>query len=148
MKYYLMLILSACNCCDLFSQQYVAGEMVLIKPYQVIIDNYTGVKLLKETQEKAITPAFDMNNPYTLLQQVSDEKGNNYHILLQTDFLGKLVYLAISNNLSAIFNRKDRPVFFFQKCMKEMSHYVLSAEITAAAVKCIIDRLNYCIADQ
>lgn len=148
MKKYYLLALSLCCRFVLFSQQYVAGEMMLIKPYQVIIENYTGVKLVKETSEKSNTPAFDMNNPYTLLQQLTDEKGNNFHILLQTDFLGKLVYLAISNNLSALFNRKDRPMIFFQNCMKEMNHYVLSVQVTAAAVNCIVDRLNYCISDQ
>lgn len=135
------------NCCRLNAQLYVAGEFSAIKTQQVIIENYTSVKLVKEFREAMPVPSFDPKNPYTFLQLVMDEKGNNYHILLQTNFSGKLEYLAYSNNLSALFNKKDKPMFLFLHCLKEMDKHALSVQITGAAIKCIIDRLNYCSSD-
>ena len=128
----------------LFAQQYNSTELSIIKPSQVITENYTRVNLSNEVMDDAMANRFDVNNPYTYLQMVNDAGANNYHIILQTNFIGKILFLCYSNNLSAVFNKKDKPLFFFQHCLKEINNHLSSVEVINAAIKCIVDRLNYC----
>ena len=135
-------------CSNVFSQQYSCTELSPIKPLQVIIENYTCINLSTEIMDDAMANRFDVNNPYTYLQMLHDESGNGYHILLQTNFSGKILFLAYSNNLSAVFNKADRPKFIFQHCLKEINRHISSIQVKDAVIKCMIDRLNYCSEDQ
>lgn len=138
--FFLLLVYST----DLRSQQFSTSELSVIKTSQVIIENYTSVNLSKEIIDEATSNRFDVNNPYTYLQVIIDESGNRYHILFQTNFNGKILYLSYSNNLSALFNKKDKPMFLFTRCLKEINNAISSVQVTNTAIKCIVDRLNYC----
>lgn len=129
---------------NITAQQFTIRELSTIKPSQVIIENYTIVNLSKEIIDNNMANRFDINNPYTYLQIVSDEKGNSYHILIQTSFEGKVLFLSYSNNLSALFNKTDKPMFLFTRCLKEINSQLSSPRIMDAAIKCIVTRLNYC----
>ena len=143
----LLFLLSTCLPLLSFAQQFNAAEISTIKPLQVIIENYTRVDLSNDVIDDAMANTFNINNPYTYLQMVNDAAGKSYHILLQTNFMGKILFLAYSNNLSAVFNKKDRPRFLFIHCLKEINNHLSSIQITDDAIKCIIERLNYCSED-
>ena len=96
---------------QLFAQQYSTTELSIIKPSQVILENYTRVNLSNETIDDPMVNIFDLHNPYTYLQMITDAAGNGYHIILQTNFFGKILFLCYSNNLSAVFNKKEKPQF-------------------------------------
>ena len=126
------------------AQQFSAGELSTIKPSQVIIENYTTVNLSKEIIDDNMANRFDINNPYTFLQIVNDAVANRFHILFQTSFTGKILFLSYSNNLSGLFNKKNKPVFLFTRCLKDINNHLSSVQMTDNAVKCMVERLNYC----
>lgn len=126
------------------AQQFSTGELSTIKPSQVIIENYNLVNLSKEIIEDPMANKFDVSNPYTYLQIVIDARSNRFHILFQTSFTGKILFLSYSNNLAGLFNKKSKPMFLFMRCLKEINNHISSIEIIDATVKCIVERLNYC----
>ena len=130
-----------------FPQSYSIAELTTIKPSQVIIENYIRLDLSKEIIDDAKANQFDVNNPYTYLQMLNDSKGNSYHIIFQTNFSGKILFLCYSNNLSAVFNRADKPKFLLTHCLKEINNHVSAVQVMAAAIKCMVERLNYCSGD-
>jgi hypothetical protein len=140
----LFLSLACSGSGSLMSQTFSYGELSLIKTQQVLIEQYTGIQIPKPGADEPMLNRFDNGNPYTYLQVVKDVKNNSYHILFQTSFMGKLLFLAFSNNLGNVFNRPDKPMFFFSRCMKEVQQYILSMQIADAALKCVLARLNYC----
>lgn len=146
-KIFLILLFYMIVTGKLFAQQYNSAELSIIKPSQLIIENYTRINLANEVMDDAMVNRFDSNNPYTYLQLINDAAGNNYHIILQTNFMGKILFLCYSNNLSAVFNKKSKPMFLFQHCLKEINNHLSSVQVINAAIKCIVDRLNYCTED-
>ena len=125
------------------AQQFSKAELSTIKPSQVIVENYSLINLSKEIVEDPMANKFDVNNPYTYLQIVIDARSNRFHILFQTSFTGKILFLSYSNNLAGLFNKKSKPMFLFTRCLKEINNHISSIEIIDAAVGCIIERLNY-----
>jgi hypothetical protein len=126
------------------AQQFFNGEISTIKPSQVIIENYITVNLSKEIIDDLMANRFDPNNPYTYLQVINDATTNHYHVLFQTNFSGKILFLSYSNNLSALFNKNNKPMFLFVRCLKDMNNHLSSVQIMDAAIKCVVERLNYC----
>jgi len=145
---YITALLCLSMFCRISAQKFSVTEISTIKPSQVIIENYTIITVDNGTADDNKVNRFDGNNPYTYLQMITDDAGNNYHILLQTSLSGKILFLGYSNNLSAVFNKPDKPKFVFQHCLKEINKHITSIQITALAIKCIIERLNYCSEDQ
>ena len=136
--------LVCCSVAALHAQVFSYGELSLIKTQQIIIENYTVITMSKTPAEEPMLNQFDNGNPYTYLQVVKDMKEKSYHILYQTSFMGKLLFLAYSNNLGGVFNRPDKPTFIFSRCMREARQHVLSLQIADEVLKCILGRLNYC----
>ena len=132
------------TCSYIYAQQFSTGELSTIRPSQVIIENYSPVNLSKEIIDDPAANRFDINNPYTYLQIVHDAVFNRYHILLQTGFTGKILFLSYSNNLSDLFNKKSKPMFLFNHCLKEINDHISSIQIMNATVQCMLERLNYC----
>lgn len=143
-KIFLSLLLLILYSNNVRSQQFSNSELSVIKTSQVIIENYTSITLSKEIIDETMANHFDIGNPYTYLQVINDESGNRYHILFQTNFNGKILFLSYSNNLSALLNKKDKPMFLFTRCLKEINNAISSVQVTNTAIKCIVDRLNYC----
>ncbi|MEO6489544.1 MAG: hypothetical protein ABIO04_06360 [Ferruginibacter sp.] len=129
---------------ELVAQEFTRGELSLIKPAVVIISNYTPVSLPKDVIEDMLANQFDIKNPYTYLQVVLDPKGNSYHILFQTNFWGKILFLSYSNNISPLFNKQGKPMFLFSRCLKDINNHISAVQILEAVLNCMIGRLNYC----
>lgn len=127
-----------------YAQQFTMGEQGIIKPSQIIIENYVNVKLSKKIMDDAMANQFDVTNPYTYLQVVYDASGKRYHILFQTNFSGKILFLCYSNNISGLFNKKNKPMFLFIRCLNGVNDHISPVQITEAVIGCIIDRFNYC----
>ena len=125
------------------AQQFNTGELSVVKTSQVITENYTAINLSKEIIDDVNANRFDLSNVYTYLQIVNDLSGNKYHILYQTNFNGKILYLSYSNNLSAIFTKREKPMFLFIRCLKNINNHISSVQVMNDAIGCIIDRLNY-----
>lgn len=126
------------------AQQFSTGELATIKPLQVIVENYTQVNLSEDIIKDQQANRFDINNPYTYLQIILDAKTSRYHILFQTSFTGKILFLSYSNNLSVIFNKKNKPMFLFTHCLKKINNHLSSIQIIDAVITCMLERLNYC----
>jgi len=130
-----------------YGQQFSKSELSVIKPSQVIQENYVVINLSKDIIDNVMANRFDVNNPYTYLQVVNDASTNKYHILFQTDFNGKILFLSYSSNLSMVFNKQDKPMFLFTRCLRDINNHISSVQVMDGAVKCILDRLNYCAGD-
>ena len=126
------------------AQNYFRGEQTVIQPLQVIIENYTVISLAKEITDEGNLNRFDKYNAYTYIQIIRNNLGNDCHILFQTSFSGKVLFLAYSNNLGGIFNNKDKPLNVFVNCIKHVNDHLSALQNVEAAVKCIVERLNYC----
>jgi hypothetical protein len=129
---------------DIAAQQFYRTGQISIDPAQVIIENYFQVSLPIAKTERSGRDQFDRRNPYTGIFMISDDKKKNYHILYQTDFLGRLSYLALSVNLLSVFNRKEKPMAPFNKCLMYDNEYFTSIQVTETMVKCILERLAFC----
>ena len=64
--------------------------------------------------------------------------------LVAEGFTGKILFLSYSNNLSDLFNKKSKPMFLFNHCLKEINDHISSIQIMDATVQCMLERLNYC----
>ena len=62
------------SCRTAVAQQFTLGELSVIKPAQVIVENYVTLILAKEIIDDAMANQFDKNNPYTYLQIINDPK--------------------------------------------------------------------------
>lgn len=129
---------------DLHAQEFHRGQHMLIPTVQVLPGQYVAIQLPESDTNLPFLNVFDPSNPYTYLQIIYDSRQTPYHIVYQTSFLGKMLFLAYSNNLSPVFNKREKPMYFFQKCIRAMQQYMSPFQVTDAAIKCIIDRLNYC----
>lgn len=140
-----LLLFPFCIFCfnDAHAQTYFRAEQTVTQPLQVIIENYTVVMLGKQIASETYANQFDKKNPYTYIQIIRDQLGSNYHILYQTNFTGKILFLAYSNNLSALINNADKPQNVFVNCIKRVNEYLSAVQNVEAAVNCMIDRLNY-----
>lgn len=129
------------------AQHYSLAELSTIKPSRLVIENYCKIKLPIDDSNDPMMNQFDPDNPYTYLQLLMDGNGKTYHLILQTDFSGKVLLLCYSNILAEVFNRKDRPIYFFQKCLKGINEHLSSVQAMDHAIQCMVDRLNNCAED-
>jgi hypothetical protein len=126
------------------SQSFNKGHLSIVPTVQIIPENYFIIKLPPEMIADSKANYFDINNTDTHLQILTDNKGKKYHILLQTNFMGRVTFLSISNNLSAIFNKKEKPMFIFENCIQDLNTYISPGQNIEAALNCVIGRLEYC----
>ena len=137
---FLFILLLSLNWGTIFSQSFEKQQQTNAVASQIILNNYTALSL--EVGKKPV--AFDLSNTYTYIQPVNDKLGNVYHILFQTDFFGKLNYIALSNNLNEIFNCEKKSLIGFYACIKNIGKSFISTEIIDAIINCILNRINYC----
>ncbi len=128
----------------LFAQNFSRGMNLVIEPAQVISDNYICIILQKEIDAEPFFNRFDKSNPYTYLQLIHDKNGKDSHILYQTNFSGSILFLAYSNNLSIYFNGRDKPLNVFMNCIRECNAHISAVQNAAAAISCIMQRLEFC----
>lgn len=126
------------------SQTFNKGSFSIISTSQIIFGNYFVINLQPEMIADPKANRFDINNTDTHLQVLIDNNGKKYHILLQTNFMGKVTFLSISNNLSVIFNKKEKPMFIFANCIQDLNTYISSSQNIETALNCVIARLEYC----
>jgi len=122
-----------------FAQTYTKSENISVAPSKIKSGNYTPLFFDKESKGKAI---FELNNPYTYLQIIDDINYNAYHILFQTDFVGNITFIALSNNLMERFNYKKDGFIEYNWCIKKIKKENFSIEKTNAIIDCILTRLN------
>lgn len=126
------------------SQTFNKGSFSIISTSQIIPENYLIISLQPEMIADAKANLFDINNADTHLQVLIDNNGKKYHILLQTNFMGKVTFLSISNNLSVIFNEKDKPMFMFTNSIQDLNTSISQSQNIDVALNCVIGRLEYC----
>lgn len=126
------------------AQYYYKAQQYNITPSQILIENYTSVGLSSDDTKALHFNEFDITNPYTFIQAITDNAGQMYHIIYQTDFVGKLFFLGYSNNLSSIFNNPEKPVMRLLYFLKNIKENLNTSESSTIAINCMIERLNYC----
>ncbi len=126
------------------SQTFNKASLSIISTAQIITENYFVIKLQSEMVSDPKANQFDINNADTRLQILIDNTGKKYHILLQTNFMGKVTFLSISNNLSTLFNKKERPMFVFENCIQDLNTSISQNQNIETALSCVIGRLEYC----
>lgn len=129
---------------NISAQEFTVGELSLIKRDLIITGNYIPVLLSKAISDDPMINKFDINNPYTYAQMLRDTKGNSYHILIQTTFFGKILFLAYSNNLAGVINKTNKPAFMLLRCLKDINKPLSAIEVMNDAIRCLVGRLNYC----
>ncbi len=143
-KYLIALFVGMAMLGTVVAQEFTKGRNMVIHPLQVLVEQFTPVAFPIEYQNSVASNQFDRANLYTYIQLITNSARMEYQVLYQTDFFGKILFLAYSNGLSAIFNKKEKPVFALQKCISEINHNLFSVQNSETAIDCIIDRLNYC----
>lgn len=148
MKHYLKPVICSIfifmNLTDTSGQAFTKSRQSVILPSQILPENYSMIQLPEEKGGDPSLNRYDNGNPYTYLQLITDRSGKIFHILFQTDFLGKITLLAYSNSLYGVFNNREKPIFRFHSCIKNINRYVFSVQNAEAAINCILERLNYC----
>lgn len=142
-----VVIITFLICITRFSnaQTFSKAGKLRIDPLQVIPENYSVIRI-KEFPEMGVKMnVFSRDNPHTVLQLIADEKMRVYHILYQTTFTGKPVYIGCSNNLYALFSRKEKPMHLFNNCMEALQEEISSVRIMEKSIDCILERLAYAL---
>lgn len=129
---------------SVYSQVFNKGHLSIIPTAQIIPENYFVIKLPAEMIGDPKANFFDINNTDTQLQILTDSKGKKYHILLQSNFIGRVTFLSISNNLAIIFNKKEKPMFEFMNCIQDLNTSISPTQNIEAALNCVIKRIEYC----
>ena len=119
------------------------GYLSIINTAQIIPENYFTIILQPEMVADPKVNLFDVNND-TRLQVLADNTGKKYHILLQTNFMGRVTFLSISNNLAVIFNKKEKPMFVFENCILDLNTSISQSQNIETALNCVIKRVEYC----
>ncbi len=122
------------------AQFYYKAEQYHVAPSQVLLDQYRPLSWKDLQSTSADSPSFDPQNPYTYLQVIVDGNGKKYHLLMQTDFFGKALYVAWSENMNGLLN-KEAGVFL------RLAHCIATKKQEAAAsleglVDCILETIN------
>ncbi len=139
MRYFLIILVFTTT--NSFPQFYVA-EKELIPPSIILIDEYQTVP---ERAFDLWKNKWDVNNPYTRVIAIRDHQGKLYHILYQETFSGRLLFFSFSKNLSAVFNRADRPMQQFDKCILQHSGSIKVLQEVNVVIDCFMQRLAYCV---
>ena len=126
------------------AQAFNKGSLSTISTNQVIPENYSPIRLDPEQVADPKANLFDISNADTHLQVLVDNSGRKYHILLQTNFTGRVTFLSISNNLATLFNKKDKPMLMFDNCIQDLNTAIIQKQNMETAIKCVIERLEYC----
>jgi hypothetical protein len=126
------------------AQIFFRSDNTSVDPRQVIAENYSVIRLPDAGNEETKLNIFNRDNPFTWLQFIADERQKTYHIIYQTSFTGRLLYLGISNNLLALFSKKEKPMFVFNDCLEKIRDELMSERIREKAIDCILERLAYC----
>jgi hypothetical protein len=126
------------------AQAFNRGSLSAISTNQVIPENYSSVRLDPEQVADPKANIFDISNADTHLQVLIDNAGRKYHILLQTNFTGRVTFLSISNNLATTFSKKDKPMLMFNDCIQDLNTSIIQKQNIEIVIKCVIERLEYC----
>jgi hypothetical protein len=124
------------------SQAYTKGSQVIVSPAQVLPYHYQLIPLQEHGAPLSGLNQFDNSNLYTYLQLIFDKAGTVYHVLYQTNFTGKILYLAYSNELVQVFEKKQRLSPAFRNCISMLNNYWMASQNAEAAINCILNRLN------
>lgn len=130
-------------CCGTKAQQFRRGEHTRVPAWQVMPEFYVSVPLPISGEGKPIPGRFDAGNALTYLEIVYDPQQRPHQVLYQTDFMGRLLYIGISQGLSVAFHKPGKPMIFFTKCMRDLRESPASWKLADQAMQCVIDRLNF-----
>lgn len=131
----------ACN--QVHAQQYRRGEQTRVPAWQVMPEFYVSIPLPVTGEGKPVPGRFDAGNALTYIEILYDPQQRPQQVLYQTDFMGKLMYVGISQGLSTAFHRPDKPMIFFSKCLRDLNLSLASWKLADHALQCILDRLNF-----
>lgn len=121
--------------------QFYLAEKEIIPPSIILIDQYQTVP---ERAFDLWKNNWDANNLYTRIVAIRDQQGKLYHILYQENFSGRLLFFSYSKNLSPVFNRADRPMQQFDKCILDHVGVLKVLHEANAVIDCFMQRLAYC----
>ena len=124
----------------LAAQQFSFGHEERISPLQLLPQNYLFIS--KENGDR-IQSKFNIQNTDTFLQLVYDEKGVTHHVLYQTEWNGKLSFLAISKELETFFYCK-RSTAVFNFCINKTKQFEFTEDINKSILDCVLKQLNSC----
>ena len=127
-----------------FAQGFFKGNSVNVNPSMVIIEEYTTIDLPENNHKFLLQKGFDYKNDATFILPITDENSKVFHVLYQTDFSGKLIYLAVSNNLLEWFLCEKKPMMSFDLCVKKMDCAFFPEKCIDEVIECVIQRLRAC----
>ena len=122
------------------AQFYYKTERYHVEPAQVLMDQYHPLSLKEVPAALENLPSFDIHNPYTYMQGIADDNGKKYHLLMQSDFFGKLLYVAWSENMNGLFKKERGDLLRLSHCIiKKKQEFADSIE---GIVDCILETIN------
>ena len=140
MKKYLLswLILFLNMPCE--SQTYFKKNLLSISNDQLVLNNYSTIKIV----ELELNNYFNTKNPYTYLLLIGDELGKSHQLIYQTNFLGKLEYIGLSNSIYNQFKCAKMPTWKFNNCINQTDITMLNSIFIDEIIDCILMRINDC----
>lgn len=140
MKLFFLLLLTMATGFHASAQFYYKTERYPIAPAQVLLDQYQPLSLKETLSASEDLPFFDVRNSYTYIQVISDDNGKKYHLLLQSDFFGKIQYVACSQNMNGLFKKERGDLLRLSHCMEKKKQDPTDSMETI--VDCILETIN------
>ena len=122
------------------SQTYFKKNLLSVSNEQLILNNYSTIKIA----ELELNNYFNTKNPYTYLLLIGDEQGKTHQLIYQTNFLGKLEYIGLSNSIYNQFKCAKMPTWKFNTCINQMDKTMLNSIFIDEIIDCILMRINDC----
>jgi len=126
------------------AQSIFKGVSVNISPSIIIMEEYSTIDLHENNHHLLLQKSFDYKNDATFILPVTDENSKVFHVLYQTDFSGKLIFLAVSNNLLKWFVCEEKPMYSFDLCVKKIDCAFFPVKCTDEVIECVMQRLRFC----
>ena len=121
--------------------QFFVAERETVPASIIILDQY---KKLEPIGFDRWENKWDTQNPYTYIIALRDDQRRLFHILYQHGFDGRLTFFAYSKNLVPLFERADKPLHPFEKCLKNQSGFNVVFNEVDMVIECFMQRLAYC----
>lgn len=117
------------------------GETNPFNPSIFIKENYESISI----DEKENAPEFNSDNGGSYLLFIANDAGLSGHILYQIGESGKIVYLAVSDNLKSRLNCKFFLKMQFDNCIRRLRKEPFLEDYNASCLECLMNRLNACL---
>lgn len=124
------------------AQTFLRAGTMRPDPAAIIPDQYAVLKLPDADVDDGRINSWDSRNPYTYIELLTNQRGEVFHILYQTGFTGRMMFLGVSKNLEKSLLAREKPQLGFRECLGRINRSDPPLITSESAIDCIMRQLQ------